>query len=195
MHTLCNLTDMLWVTMEMESVSWSDHCVSGSARGFASAGSSFRRFGYHARRCFTRWQRSQQKVRCFILNQANHNYTLVLMCRCKCHWCCCNDIFQHLFLQGMLREHACFGFFPPSSTLFHIHTPTHSHTSNLPAVNHSPTLLTSEQLILGTQGVNALLRGTKISEAEGEESFSYSFYAVLYLLLLIWMIIKARIPF
>lgn len=147
-------------------------------------------------RCFTRWQRSQQNVRCFIWNPANHNYTLVLMCRCKCHWCCGNDIFQHLFLQGMLREHACFGFFfSPSSTLFHIHTPTHSHTSNLPAVNRSPTLLTSEQLILGTQGVNALLRGTKISEAEGEESFSYSFYAVLYLLLLISMIIKARIPF
>lgn len=76
-----------------------------------------------------------------------------------------------------------------SSTLFHIQTPTYTHTSDLPAVNYSPTLLTSEQLILSTWGVNALLKGTKLSEAGGEESFTYSFYPVLWLLLVILIII------
>lgn len=37
-------------------------------------------------------------------------------------------------------------------------------------------LLTSEQLISGNWGLNALLRGTKLSAAEWEESFTYTFY-------------------
>lgn len=86
---------------------------------------------------------------------------------------------QHVFLQEVLEGTGMFSSFCSSSTLFHIHAPTHTHTSDLPAVNHSPTLLTSAQLVSGSEGMNALLRGTQLQEAEGEESFTSWFFFAL----------------
>lgn len=86
------------------------------------------------------------------------------------------------FFRKCWRGRACFlffSFFCSSSTLFHIHAPTHTHTSDLPAVNHSPTLLTSVQLFSGSEGMDALLRGTRLQEAEGEESFTSWFFFAL----------------
>lgn len=88
----------------------------------------------------------------------------------------------HVFLQEVLEGMGMFSFlffFCSSSTLFHIHAPTHAHTSDLPAVNHSPTLLTSAQLVSGREGMNALLRGTQLQDAEGAVSFtSWLFFAL-----------------
>lgn len=111
----------------------------------------------------------------------NQNYKL--MCGCKCHWWCCNYIFATRVSSGSVGGdgHVFFSFlfFCSSGTLFHIHAPTHTHTSDLPAVNHSPTLLTSAQLVSGSEGMNALLRGTQLQEAEGEESFTSWFFFAL----------------
>lgn len=110
----------------------------------------------------------------------NQNYKL--MCGCKCHWWCWNYIFATHVSSGSVGGdgHVFFSFlFCSSSTLFHIHAPTHTHTSDLPAVNRSPTLLTSAQLVSGSEGMNALLRGTQLQEAEGEESFTTWFFFAL----------------
>lgn len=85
LHILCNSADIFRVGMEMESISGSDLCVSGSeaagwARGFALAGSSFQSFGYQfVRECFTLWKyHSKSKIFNFKIWQTAS--TLCILC-------------------------------------------------------------------------------------------------------------------
>lgn len=157
MYILCNSADILWVRMEMESVSGSDHCVSGCAAagwawGCALASSSFRSLGY-VRKCFTLWQRSQQKWSISF----QYRQTTITLC-ISCVGVIVADVVPVILLNTYFLGE-CWASMDVLFQHIHIHTPTHTHTSDLPTGYYSPSLLTCEQLKLSTWGLNALLRG------------------------------------